>query len=424
MSIVAEDTMKDQMLEIGRRARAASRRLPLLSPAVKNAALEAIADAFIAESPVIERENAKDLAKAAENGLSPAMIDRLRLTEPRIAAMARALREVAALPDPVGEIENVRNRPNGLRIGQMRSPIGVVGIIYESRPNVTADAATLCLKSGNAAILRGGSEAFHSNMILAKLIGEAGAKAGLPQGAIQVIPTIDRAAVGEMLKMSEYIDVIIPRGGKSLIERVTKESEIPVIKHLDGNCTVYIDETADIQMGVEIIVNSKTQRTGVCNAAETLLVHASIADDFLARAGRALLDKKVEIRGCERTRLFIPSAIEATEEDWYAEYLDLILAVKVVDSFDDAVEFINHYGSHHTDTIVTQNHNAAMTFLRAVDSACVHINASTRFSDGGEYGLGAEIGISTNKLHARGPMGLRELTTAKWIVFGDGQVRG
>ncbi len=423
MSIAAETSIQDLIQEMGRKARAASRALAILPPAVKSRALEAIAQSFENHSEAIQSENQKDLAKAESTGLGKAAIDRLRLTDARIKAMAKAIREIIALPDPVGEIENVRVRPNGLRVGHMRAPIGVIGIIYESRPNVTADAGALCLKSGNATILRGGSEAFHSNSILARLMNEAGTAAGLPDGTIQLIPTTDRAAVGALLKAREYVDVIIPRGGKPLIERVTKESEIPVIKHLDGNCTVYVDETADLEMATRITVNAKVQRPGVCNAAETLLVHRSVAERFLPRVGKELAERKVEIRACERAMKLMPGAKPATEQDWFEEYLDLIIAVKVVDSYDEAVEFINHYGSHHTETIVTNDHNRAMHFLRAVDSACVHINCSTRFSDGGEYGLGAEIGISTDKLHARGPMGLRELTTAKWIVFGEGQVR-
>jgi glutamate-5-semialdehyde dehydrogenase len=423
VSALSELPIADLMLEMGRNARSAAHKLAVLSPSVKNAALHAMADLFLAEKGMLQRENGKDLVRAEQNGLSKAMVDRLRLTDSRIEAMAAALREIAALPDPVGEIENVRIRPNGLRIGHMRAPIGVIGIIYESRPNVTADAGALCLKSGNAVILRGGSEAIHSNRAIAELMTRAGEKAGLPAGAVQLVPTTDRAAVGEMLRMTKYIDIIIPRGGKSLIERITKESQIPVIKHLDGNCTVYVDEFADQDMAITITINAKTQRTGVCNAAETLLVHASIADEFLPRVAKALIAKGVELRGCERTRALVPEAKAAAEQDWYEEYLDLIIAVRVVDSFEAAVEFINHYGSHHTETIVTRDHNRAMNFLRSVDSSCLHINCSTRFSDGGEYGLGAEIGISTDKLHARGPMGLRELTTAKWIVFGEGQVR-
>lgn len=424
VSVTSQLPVDEMIREMGGRARSAAFRLAVVPPAVKNAALEAMADSFLENSATLQKENAKDLARAEENGLTKAMIDRLRLTDDRIAAMATALREIAALPDPVGEIENVRNRPNGLRIGQMRAPIGVVGIIYESRPNVTADAGALCMKSGNAVILRGGSEAIHSNRAIAKLMEEAATRAKLPEGTIQLVPTTDRAAVGAMLKASSNIDVIIPRGGKSLIERITRESEIPVIKHLDGNCTVYVDEFADLEIAHSITINSKTQRTGVCNAAETLLVHKAVAEEFLPRVAESLIAKGVELRACERTRALVPSATPATEEDWYAEYLDLILAVKIVDSYDEAVDFINKYGSHHTESIVTRDHGRAMNFLRSVDSSCVHINCSTRFSDGGEYGLGAEIGISTDKLHARGPMGLRELTTAKWIVFGEGQTRG
>ncbi len=423
MSVTPDIPVAEMMEKMGRQAREASLRVSMLPPDVKNRALEAMADAFENKSAMLQTENEKDLSRAQENGLTPAMVDRLRLTDKRIAGMAKALREIAALPDPVGEIENVRVRPNGLRIGQMRAPIGVVGIIYESRPNVTADAGALCLKSGNAVILRGGSEAFHSNTAIARLMDIEGAKAGLPENAIQLVPTTDRAAVGAMLTLKDSIDIIIPRGGKSLIERISRESEIPVIKHLDGNCTVYIDEFADLEMAHMITVNAKTQRTGVCNAAETLLVHEAVAEAFLPKVGEVLQEKGVELRGCERVKDLLPDVKDATEEDWYEEYLDLILAVKIVDSFDEAVDFINKYGSHHTETIVTRDHSRAMRFLRAVDSACLHINASTRFSDGGEYGLGAEIGISTDKLHARGPMGLRELTQGKWIVFGEGHIR-
>ena len=423
MSVTPDIPVAEMIEKMGRQAREASLRVSMLPPDVKNRALEAMADAFENKSAMLQTENEKDLSRAQENGLTPAMVDRLRLTDKRIAGMAKALREIAALPDPVGEMEDVRVRPNGLRIGQMRAPIGVVGIIYESRPNVTADAGALCLKSGNAVILRGGSEAFHSNTAIARLMDIEGAKAGLPENAIQLVPTTDRAAVGAMLTLKDSIDIIIPRGGKSLIERISRESEIPVIKHLDGNCTVYIDEFADLEMAQMITVNAKTQRTGVCNAAETLLVHEAVAEAFLPKVGEVLQEKGVELRGCERVKDLLPDVKDATEEDWYEEYLDLILAVKIVDSFDEAVDFINKYGSHHTETIVTRDHSRAMRFLRAVDSACLHINASTRFSDGGEYGLGAEIGISTDKLHARGPMGLRELTQGKWIVFGEGHIR-
>ncbi len=410
--------------DMGRAARESSHAMAMIPTAVKNAALESMASAFLEKAGFLEQENAKDLARAEDNGLTGAMIDRLRLTPQRIEGMATALREIAALPDPVGEMDNVRMRPNGLRVGHLRAPIGVIAIIYESRPNVTADAGALCLKSGNAVILRGGSEAIHSNRAIASLMEEAAAVEGIPAGALQLVPTTDRAAVGELLRARDHVDIIIPRGGKSLIERITRESEIPVIKHLDGNCTVYVDEFADPAMAHEITINSKTQRTGVCNAAESLLVHATVAREFLSATGAELLRLGVELRGCPRTLEVLPDAKPATEEDWGAEYLDMILSVKVVDSFEEAVAYINTYGSHHTESIVTRDHGRAMRFLRAVDSACVHINASTRFSDGAEYGLGAEIGISTDKLHARGPMGLRELTTAKWVAFGEGHVRG
>ncbi|CAN5417248.1 glutamate-5-semialdehyde dehydrogenase [soil metagenome] len=422
-SATLEVAISEKMEEMGRRARAASRRLAVLPPAVKNRALEAMADLMMSRAAWLQEENAKDLEQATTNGLSKASIDRLRLNEKRIGEMAKALRDIAALPDPVGEIDDVKIRPNGLRIGHMRAPIGVIGIIYESRPNVTADAGGLCLKSGNAVILRGGSEAIHSNRAIAALMEEAAEATGLPEGAVQLVQTTDRAAVGELLKLKQYVDLIIPRGGKPLIERVSRESEIPVIKHLDGNCTVYVDEMANLELAYPIVINSKVQRPGVCNAAETLLVHSAVAEKFLPRMGKELAANGVEVRGDERARKLIPTAIAATEEDWDAEYLDLIIAVKVIDSFEEAVDFINLHGSHHTESIVTRDHNHAMQFLRAVDSSCLHINCSTRFSDGGEYGLGAEIGISTDKLHARGPMGLRELTTAKWVVFGEGQIR-
>ncbi|MCC5877698.1 MAG: glutamate-5-semialdehyde dehydrogenase [Candidatus Sumerlaeia bacterium] len=424
---VRENSMSDlksMILEMGNRARQASRKVATMEPGHKNTALQEMADLLRTETPTIVAENAKDLAAAEENGLTSAMVDRLRLDEKRIDAMARAVEEIAALPDPVGEMENIRVRPNGLRLGHVRAPIGVIGFIYESRPNVTSDAAALCLKSGNAVILRGGKEAIHSNMAISAVLARAVEKAGVPEGAIQIVPTIDRDAVGHLLSMKEYIDLMIPRGGKSLIERITRDSQIPVIKHLDGNCTVYVDEFADLDMAVPIIVNAKVQRPGVCNAAETLLVHSKVAEKFLPAAAATLMEKGVELRGCKRTVKIVTKAKPATEEDWYTEYLDLILAVRVIDTFEEAVDFINHYGSHHTEAIITDSHTRAMAFLRAIDSSCVHINCSTRFADGGEYGMGAEIGISTDKLHARGPMGLRELTTAKWVVFGNGQVRG
>jgi glutamate-5-semialdehyde dehydrogenase len=352
------------------------------------------------------------------------MLDRLLLNDKRIDAMAEALQQVARLDDPVGEIFDMHTRPNGIRVGRMRMPFGVIGIIYESRPNVTADAGALCVKSGNAVILRGGSESIHSNTVLARLMDEAGTKAGLPANSIQLVPTTDRTAVQEMLKLNDLVDLIIPRGGKSLIEMVVQNSTIPVIKHYDGNCHIYVDAGADFDMAAAIVLNAKCQRPGVCNAMESLLVHESIAEAFLTRIGSELAKHDVEIRGDEVTRRIVPGAIPASEEDHRTEFLDLILSVAVMPSLDAAIEWINTYGSHHTDAIVTRDHGNAMHFLTAVDSACVLVNTSTRFSDGGEFGMGCEIGISTDKLHARGPMGLRELTTSKFIVFGNGQIRG
>jgi len=409
--------------EMGRRARRAALELSAVNPAAKNDALERMAQAFDAQRDRIREENSRDLEAARLRGLAEPLVDRLTLTDNRIDGIITTAREIAALPDPVGELDNVRVRPNGMRVGQLRAPIGVIGMIFESRPNVTLDAGALCLKSGNAVILRGGSEAFHSNSVLAAIMQECARDAGIPDGAIQLIPTIDREAVGALLKADQHVDLIIPRGGKGLIKRIMEESTIPVIKHLDGNCHVYVDESADIEMAISIAVNSKLQRTSVCNAAETMLVHAAIADAFLTRCLKALRDGECEIRGCERTRRHDSSVIPATDEDWDTEYLDKILAVKVVDSFDEAIEHINTHGSHHTEAIVTRDWNNANAFTRRVDSACLHVNASTRFADGGEYGLGAEIGISTDRLHARGPMGLLQLTIPKWVVLGDGQIR-
>ena len=406
-----------------RRARVASRVLATTGSTVKNNALLAMAQSFRAHSEAIKAANAKDLAAGSEAGLSGAMLDRLELNEKRIETMAAALEQVAALEDPVGEIVEVKTRPNGLRIGRMRVPIGVIGIIYESRPNVTADAGCLCVKSGNAVILRGGKEAFHSNTIIARLMDEAGQQAGLPGGSIQLIPTTDRAAVNELLVRNDFVDLIIPRGGKSLIEMVVKHSTIPVIKHYDGNCFVYIDKAADPTMALEITINSKTQRTGVCNAAESLLIHKDIAATLGADVVRALGGQGVEVRADEQLRAIVPGLKEATADDWDTEYLDKIMTAGIIYSTEAAIEFINQHGSHHTDAIVTQDYAEAMRFLAAVDSACVFVNCSTRFSDGGEFGMGCEIGISTDKLHARGPMGLRELTTLKFIVFGQGQIR-
>lgn len=422
-----ENTAQELVRPLARKARQAAAKLAVLRPEIKNNALIAMADAFEANTNAIVQENAKDLAAARERGLSAAMLDRLTLTPERITAMADGLRQVALLDDPVGEMYEMKTRPNGLRVGRMRVPIGVIGFIYESRPNVTADAGALCIKSGNAIVLRGGSEAIHSNRILARLMNEAGAAAGLPEDCVQLVQTTDRAAVSEMLKLSGLIDLIIPRGGKTLIERVMQESTIPVIKHYDGICHVYVDADADLSMALDIAVNSKAQRPGVCNAAESLLVHKDVAAEFLPKVAAAMAEKKVELRAEDRARALMPGAanvVAATEEDFRTEYLDLIMAVRVVDSLEDAIAWINDHSSHHTETIVTRSQTNEWKFIGGIDSACVHINASTRFSDGGEYGMGCEIGISTEKLHARGPMGLKELTTSKFVVFGEGQTRG
>jgi glutamate-5-semialdehyde dehydrogenase len=370
----------------------------------------------------LKAENEKDLAAGREKGLSGAMLDRLTLNDKRIDAMAEGLEAVAALPDPVGEIVSQTIRPNGLRIAQIRQPIGVVGIIFESRPNVTADAAALCLKSGNACILRGGSEAIHSNVAIAAVFRDGVRAAGIPESAVEMIATTDRAAVGEMLKMDKYIDVIVPRGGKGLISRILDESRIPVVAHLDGICHTYVHCDADPAMAEAICMNAKLQRPGVCNAMETLLVHESIAPAFLPQVAGALIAGGCELRGCDRTRAII-ECIPATDEDWVTEYLDRVLSIKIVSSLDEAIAHINEYGSHHSDAIITEGYAAAECFLDQVDSASVYVNASTRFTDGFEFGLGAEIGISTNKLHCRGPMALKELTTLKWIVRGSGQTR-
>ncbi|MEN6624846.1 MAG: glutamate-5-semialdehyde dehydrogenase [Candidatus Sumerlaeia bacterium] len=410
---------------IVRRARAASRVMATCPATTKNAALLAMAASFRANADEIKKENARDLEAGRAAGLSSAMLDRLELTDKRIEGMAAALEEVSALEDPVGEITDMKTRPNGLRIGRMRVPIGVIGMIYESRPNVTADAGALCLKSGNAVILRGGKEAIHSNKFLARLMDEAAQEAGLPQGAVQLIPITDHAAVNELLTRNDCVDLIIPRGGKGLIKAVMENSTIPVIKHLDGNCFVYIDAAAAPEMARTIAINSKTQRTGVCNAAESLLLHKDIAATFGRDVVRALVEKGVEIRADDAVRRLLPDLkLEpAGAEDWDTEYLGMIMTAGVIDSTEAAIDFINAHSSHHTESIVTESYTEAMKFLAGVDSACVFVNASTRFSDGGEFGMGCEIGISTDKLHARGPMGLKELTTQKFIVFGQGQTR-
>jgi len=415
-------TLRDEIEQIGRQGRAAANALASVSTAIKNDALVAIAERLRQSRELLRTANEKDLAAGRDKGLSHAMLDRLELNDKRIDAMAEGLDTVAALPDPVGDIVGQTVRPNGLRIAQIRVPLGVVGIIYESRPNVTADAAALCLKSGNACILRGGSEAIHSNLAIARVFVEGAEAAGVPEHAVQMIATTDRAAVGEMLKLDRYIDVIVPRGGKGLIARIQEESRVPVVAHLDGVCHTYVHEDADLAMAQAIALNAKLQRPGVCNAMETLLVHTGIAEGFLPGLAQALREAGCEIRGCDRTRAILDCAA-ATEDDWFAEYLDLILAIRVVESLEEAITHINRYGSHHSDAIVTEGYAAAEQFLEQVDSATVYVNASTRFTDGFEFGLGAEIGISTNKLHCRGPMALKELTTLKYVIRGAGQIR-
>jgi glutamate-5-semialdehyde dehydrogenase len=405
------------------RARSAARVMAGAATSAKNAALSAIADLILAHERELLAANAVDIKSGRDSGLESSLMDRLELTPKRIGEMAQGLREVAALADPIGEIIELRYRPSGIRVGRMRVPLGVVGIIYESRPNVTADAAALCLKSGNASILRGGSEAINSNRAIAGLIRRGLAGAGLPEDAVQVIDTTDRAAVGELLSMPEFVDVIVPRGGKGLIERVSREARMPVIKHLDGICHVYIDDRADLDKAVAIAFNAKTQRYGTCNTMECLLVADEVARPVLDRLGPMYDKAGVEIRGCEKTRGILPKAKTATEEDYRTEYLAPILSLRIVSGIDDAIEHIETYGSHHTDSIVTEDLGRAQRFLREVDSSSVMVNASTRFADGFEYGLGAEVGISTDKFHARGPVGLEGLTSLKYIVLGDGHVR-
>jgi glutamate-5-semialdehyde dehydrogenase len=411
------------MREVGAAARVAARGLARADTNAKNSALRAMADAIRHDEAKLLAANALDVAAAKAGGLDAAFVDRLTLTSDTIAAMADGLDQVAALPDPVGEITDLKYRPSGIQVGRMRVPLGVVGIIYESRPNVTADAAALCLKSGNATILRGGSEALRSNQAISACIHQGLRKAGLTEQAVQVVATTDRAAVGCLITDIDHVDVIVPRGGKGLIERITKEAKVPVIKHLDGVCHVFVDATADADMAIRIADNATTQRFSPCNTMETLLVHKDIASRVLPPLGAIYAGKSVELRGCDRSRATVPSMKAATEDDWYSEYLAPILAVRVVDSLDDAMAHIAKYGSQHTDAIVTENYDNAMRFLREVDSSSVLVNASTRFADGFEFGLGAEIGISTNKLHARGPVGLEGLTSQKWIVLGTGQVR-
>jgi glutamate-5-semialdehyde dehydrogenase len=411
------------MTELGQQARAASREVAWSSTAVRNQALLATAAALDAARSELATANSKDLERGRENGLDSAMLDRLELTSQRIDAMIEGLRQVAALPDPVGVITDMTYRPSGIQVGKMRVPLGVIGIIYESRPNVTVEAASLCLKSGNATILRGGSEAIHSNQAIARCLKQGLSEAGLPETAVQVVSTTDRAAVGELITMPQFVDVIVPRGGKGLIERISRDARVPVIKHLDGVCHVYIDSHADPEKALKVAVNAKTQRYGTCNTMETLLVDDEVAEDLLPLLAEQFRSKTVELRGCQRTCAILGDVVEATEEDWHAEYLAPILAVKVVDGLDGAIEHINRYSSQHTDSIITENYTRARRFLTEVDSSSVMVNASTRFADGFEYGLGAEIGISTDKIHARGPVGLEGLTSQKYVVFGDGHIR-
>ncbi len=417
------DDITRYMRDLGEQARKASRVLAGVEPGLKTRALNEIADQIEARQADLVVANNIDLEAAKVNQLEPALLDRLELTESRIHAMADGLREVAVLPDPVGEISDLAYRPSGIQVGRMRVPLGVIGIIYESRPNVTADAAALCLKSGNACILRGGSEAIHSNQAIALCIADGLNTVGLPVASIQVVETTDRAAVGELITLDEFVDMIVPRGGKGLIERISRDACIPVIKHLDGICHVYIDDRADLKMAMDIAINAKTQRYGTCNTMETLLVAEKVAAIALPELARKMREHGVELRGCDKTCAIVSDCIPAEEQDWVTEYLAPILSIRIVDSLDAAIDHINSYGSAHTDTIVTEDYSRARRFMREVDSSSIMVNVSTRFADGFEYGLGAEIGISTDKLHARGPVGLEGLTSMKYIVLGNGQIR-
>jgi len=423
--------VKAYMQTVGRQAREASRAIARADTNQKNRALAAIAAAIRRDAATLLAANARDMEHARNSGYDTALLDRLALSEKTVAGMAEGLEQIAALPDPVGEIDGLKFRPSGIQVGKMRVPLGVIGIIYEARPNVTADAAGLCLKSGNAAILRGGSEALHSNQAVAACVREGLAAAGLPDTVVQVVETTDRAAVGELITMKDYVDVIVPRGGKGLIERIAGEARVPVIKHLHGNCHVYVDDRADLAKAVKIVENAKTQRYGTCNTTESLLVARGVAQAALPDIGKMLAGKGVEMRGCAEALAILNAAgvapdrlVAATEADWHEEYLAPIIAVKVVADLDEAIVHINTHGSQHTDAIVTEDYGRARRFLREVDSASVVVNASTRFADGFEYGLSAEIGISTDKIHARGPVGLEGLTSQKWVVLGDGHVRG
>jgi len=415
--------VQQYVVELGQKARRASRAMAAADTGSKNAALLAIAEVLQRAAGDVQLANQQDLRNGRERNLAPALLDRLELTPARYEAMIAGLREVVALPDPVGAITDLLYRPSGIQVGRMRVPLGVIGIIYESRPNVTVEAASLCLKSGNAAILRGGSESIHSNQAIAKAIGLGLREAGLPEDAVQVLAVTDRAAVGALVSMPQFVDVIVPRGGKGLIERISADATVPVIKHLDGVCHVYIDDAADVAKAHRVAVNAKTQRYGTCNTMETLLVAAGIAARVLPPLARDLIALGVELRGCERARALVADMLPAQESDWSEEYLAPVLAVRVVAGLDEAIEHINHYGSQHTDAIITENYTHARRFLREVDSSSVIVNASTRFADGFEYGLGAEIGISTDKIHARGPVGLEGLTSQKFVVLGDGNIR-
>jgi glutamate-5-semialdehyde dehydrogenase len=415
--------VKEEVIGKAQKAKSAAYHLANVSTVLKNKALEAMAEALIARQEEIIAANAIDIKNGEEKGLSKTLLDRLLLTPERIEDMAHGLKVLVNLPDPIGEVESMWNNVDGLQIGKMRVPLGVVGMIYEARPNVTVDAAGLCLKTGNAVILRGGKEAINSNKITTKIISEAAHAVGIPEGAIQLIESTNREAVNIMLKLNEYLDVLIPRGGAGLIQTVVQNATVPVIETGVGNCHVYVDDEADLQMAHDIAINAKCHRPGVCNAMETLLVHKDVAEEFLPKLGQSLIENGVEIRGCPKTRAILPFAKEATEEDWSVEFLDLILAVKVVENIDEALEHIYRYSTKHSEAIITNNYLKSRRFLKEVDAAAVYVNASTRYTDGFQFGFGAEIGISTQKLHARGPMGLREMTTIKYIIYGEGQVR-
>jgi glutamate-5-semialdehyde dehydrogenase len=415
--------IQDYVIEVASLAKSAARKMSIMDTNTKNKALIAMADALIENADIILEANSKDVQLGKEKGLSQSLIDRLSLDKKRIDAMAKGLREVAALDDPIGEVIKMWKRPNNLKIGQIRVPLGVIGMIYEARPNVTVDAAALCIKSGNTVILKGGSEAINSNITIAKIISESAENAGLPKGAINLIEVTDREAVNIMMKLNEYIDVLIPRGGAGLINAVVKNSTVPVIQTGVGICHIYVDESADLDNAVDIIVNAKTQRPAVCNAMETLLVNKNVAEEFLPKLEQKLTSLGVELRGCKKVQSIIKNVKPATEEDWATEYLDLTLSIKVVYSLDEALDHIYKYGTKHSEAILTNNYTNSQRFLNEVDAAAVYVNASTRFTDGGAFGFGAEIGISTQKLHARGPMGLKELTSSKYIIYGEGQIR-